>query len=165
MKENVGKVAQDLLQKPENDHTVLEQMQESLTDYEKNIVLCAERGLEHFNSDFFIVVLTKKEPLFDNIMRNYFFPRKSCPTPTYDQVVYQYLFDADAIKFLWVIPDKETCEIYKDNAGSVVPEEQQLLQYILDFYSGALDKLVATLNKETMKHQFLEDKHVQPIPN
>ena len=162
MAETVGKIAVDLAQKADNKHTVVEQMQENLTDYERNVIECAERGLKQYNSDFYIVVLTKKEPLFENIIRNLFHHRKSCPTPQYDQVVYQYQYKQDALKFLWCIPDKETCEVYKTYKSVVQPEERQLLQFVLDFDRGMLDQLARRLNNEAGNTQFLEDKHVVP---
>ena len=155
MKENVGKIAQDLLIKSDDKHSVMDQTSESLTDYERNVVECAERGLKEYKSDFFIVVITKKEPLFDNIYRNYFFHRKSCPTPEYDQTVYQYVYRQDALKYLWTLPDKESCAMYRMYIKVVKPEEKQLLGFVLDFYDGTLDTFVAKLNKEATTDGFL----------
>ena len=160
MKKTVGAVAADLLQKDQGNHTAHEQMQENLTDYERNVIECAERGLKAYNSDFFIVVLSKKEPLLPNVIRNYFFHRRSCPSPQYDQVAYHYIFDNDALKMLWCIPDKETCEMYRTYTKIVNPAERELLQFILDFFNGGLDRLARKLNKEPGETQYLEDKHV-----
>jgi len=38
----VGKIATDLLAKADDKHTVVDQMQENLTEYDKNIWLCVE---------------------------------------------------------------------------------------------------------------------------
>ena len=101
-----------------------------------------------FDGDFFLVVLFKKERLIGNVVRQYFLPRISCPTPEWDQVVYHYKRKGEELKFLWVVPDKESCTnlpLY----GPLLPEDQQiLLQYAKDFNSGALDKLCAKLNGE-----------------
>jgi len=83
-----------------------------------------------------------------NVLRSYYFHRSTCPTPDYDQAVFQ--FDPAVEKFseIWVIPDKQTCEIMYANALEVIPEERQLLNYVLDFASGALFQKALTLNGE-----------------
>ena len=99
--------------------------------------------------DFFIAALLKKEKLLDNVLRNYFVPTLSCPTPHYDQTVYRYNDAKGDIEFLWVVPDEETCMIFKDNKNIVVPDERGLLYNILSFYDGTLFKLAKKLNGET----------------
>lgn len=158
IKDTVGKIATDLLVKADDNHSVVDQMEENLTDFEKNIIECAERGLKVYNSDFFVVVLTKKERLLDNVLRNYYVHRKSCPTPDFDQIVYQYLYDQDALKIIWVIPNKEMCKEYLEVVTEIKPEERQLAQYVLDFADGTLDRLCRKLNKEKGDTQFLQDK-------
>ncbi len=116
--------------------------------FENQILICLERGQQMFEDDFFIVVLFKKERLIGNVVRQYFLPRISCPTPEWDQVVYHFKRKGEELKFLWVVPDKESCTnlpLY----GALLPEDQQtLLQFAKDFNSGALDKLCAKLNGE-----------------
>jgi hypothetical protein len=148
-KPTVGKLATDL-QKHEvqNHHTADEQMSEQLSDYDKNIFECVERSKKDYAGDFFIVVLTKKEKLLSNVIRNYFYPRSTCPTPDYDQTVYFYNRKDDAIDFVWVIPSRETCHQLKDNALLVAPEERQLLNFVLEFADGTLYKLAKKLNGE-----------------
>lgn len=157
-KKKVGEAAIELAAKADNKHTVVDQMEESLTDYEKNVRDCAERGLKHYNGDFFIVVLTKKERLLENVVRNYFLHRTSCPTPEFDQTVYQYIYKQDALKYLWTIPDKQTCQTYIENAPFIPPTEKKLLQFILDFTDGSLDRLSRKLNNEPGDTQYLENK-------
>lgn len=163
-KKTVGKVATELEAKADNKHTVIDQMEENLTDYEKEVVECAERGYKVYKSDFFVVVLTKKERLFENIFRNYFLHRKSCPTPEYDQTVYRYIYDADALEVVWTIPDKQTCMVYVNNAVIVAPEEKQLLNYVIAFKDGILDQLARKLNNEPGTSQFLEYKLLKESP-
>lgn len=157
-KKTVGQAAVELVAKADNKHTVVDQMEESLTDYEANVKDCAARGLKEYNSDFFVVVLAKKERLFHNIYRNFFLHRQSCPTPEFDQTVYHYIYQKDALKYLWTIPDKETCRMYIENAAFIPPQEKLLLQFILDFNDGTLDQLCRKLNKEPGTSQYLENK-------
>jgi hypothetical protein len=157
MKENIGKIATELIAKSDDKHSAIDQTSESLTDYERNVIECAEKGLKEHKSDFFIVVITKKEALFDNIYRNYFLHRRSCPTPEYDQTVYHYIYKQDALKYMWTIPDKDTCQMYRMYVAVVKEEEKQLLGFVLGFYDGSLDRLAAKLNKESVKEGFLQN--------
>lgn len=160
MTDTVGKKAIELVEKSDNKHSVVDQTQESLTEFEQNVLETAEKGLKQYNSDFFIVVLTKKEKLFDNIFRNFFLHRKSCPTPEYDQTVYHYIYSADALKYLWTVPDRDTVLMYRDNSKDVVEEEKQLLGYSLSFLNGDLDRLSRKLNKEPGDTPYLQNINV-----
>jgi hypothetical protein len=83
-----------------------------------------------------------------NVLRNYFFPRNSCPTPEWDQAVYFYSRKDEKIDFMWVIPSKDTCKLFKENALLIAPEEKELLQFILEFEDGTLLEKSRLLNGE-----------------
>lgn len=108
---------------------------------------CLKR--EAFDGDFYVTALLKKEKLLENVLRNYFIPTISCPTPFYDQSVYKYHHAKEEIEFLWVIPDKQTCEVFKENKNIIVLQEQGLLQFVLSYYDGTLFRLMKKLNGET----------------
>lgn len=147
-KTTVGKVALDLAKKSPDTLDPIEIEREMHTDYEKNIDLCIDDGLTKYTHDFYVVVLTKKERLLENVLRNYFFSRSTCPTPEYDQTVYKYHYSTGDVEFLWVIPSKDTCEVMRDYAIEVVHEEKELLRYVLDFYDGSLFTKAKQLNNE-----------------
>jgi len=109
--------------------------------------LCKDRT--PFDKDFYIAALLKKEKLLENVLRNYFVPTLSCPTPHYDQTVYKYSHNKSDVEFLWVVPDQETCEIFRENANIIVPAERGLLEYVLKYYDGTLFQLAKKLNGET----------------
>lgn len=157
-KETVGKVAYELLLKDPGNHTVEEQNRENLTDYEKNVIECVERSKKDIIGDFFVVVLTKKERLMQNVIRNYFFACQSCPTPTWDQILYKYSAKDDALKFVWVIPSKDACEYMKTNPLDIHPSERILLQYVLDFSDGTLLRLAKKFNGEKDDSPLLEQR-------
>lgn len=114
--------------------------------FEDQVRIAVDRGKEDFEGDFFVVVLFKKERLLKNIIRQYFFPRESCPTPQYDQVVYHYFRKDHKIDLVWVVSDKQTV-IDMVMIGDMLPKEQQdLVKYACDFNSGELDKLCDRLN-------------------
>lgn len=156
-KETVGKIATDLAQKEPETRDPIELQREIHKDYEKNIYLAIDSGRKDYNGDFFVVVTTKKERLLPNVIRNYFFARETCPTPEYDQTVYHYHRSAEDIEFLWVLPSKDTCKLFKDNFLAIAPEERGLLEFILKDSAGELLQLSKKLNGE-VKDSILLDK-------
>ena len=148
-RKTVGEISTELKKKAhENTHSADEQMREQLGDYESHISQTVSRGRSDHIGDFYVVVITKKERLMDNVLRNYFFTRQTCPTPEYDQIVYQYHRSTDTIEFLWVVPSKHACEMYKQNKLDIAQEEWELLKYVLEFEDGTLLKKSKKLNNE-----------------
>lgn len=163
----VGKIASDLLASGSGKSDPREIQRATEKEYIDNLEWCVQHALkkvdcssvkghdicknrEALEGDFFVSVLLKKEKILENVLRNYFIATKDCPTPFFDQTMYKYNSKKEAIEFLWVIPDQETCLTYKENAKKVVPSERALLQYILDYYDGTLHRICKTLNGETM---------------
>ncbi len=156
-RDTVGAVASDLLIKADTpDHSVEEQMREQLDKYDVNLIECVEKHKKEYVGDFYVVVITKKERLMENVLRNYFFARHSCPTPDYDQTVYRYDRKHDAIDFMWVIPSKDTCEYLRLNALQVPESERTLLKFVLEFYDDTLMLLAKKLNGEQINTILLE---------
>lgn len=147
MADTVGKISSELLQKAPDSRDPIEIQREIHKSYEKEFVECMRRGRLVYTDDFYVVVITKKERLMENVLRNYFTYRVSCPTPEYDQAVYKIHKD-DKIQFLWVLPSKDTCEMFIRHAGEIVPDERWLLYYILADNNGDLLKLSKQLNNE-----------------
>lgn len=151
-KKTVGAHSYDLMLKNDKiDHSAQEQASEQLNDYEKGIQECYQRGAKKYHDRFFIVVLTKKERLMQNVLRHYFFPRHSCPTPKYDQAVYIADPQSGTIQFLWVVPAKDVCYYLRDNALNVNKEQKDLLSFVLDFFDNTLLNKAKTLNGEIIK--------------
>lgn len=151
-KDTVGAIAANLAGKHEStiDHSVHEQMQAMLVEWDKNMFESVEKGKQSFHSDFFIVVETKKEPLMKNVLRNYFIVRQSCPTPMYDNTVYRYHRNDEHIELLWVLPSKDTCYMMKSRALEIPLEERELLQFVLDDADGTLLQKSLIINKEIL---------------
>jgi len=147
-KVTAGKIATDLMQKGMEQVNPIEYQREIHKQYEKEIYTCVENGIKKYDGDFFIVVLYKRERALLNVYRAYYFPRQSCPTPSYDQIVYKYHRKDRIIELLWVMPDIETATVFQNHALEIAPEEQGLLHFVLDFYDGSLDKLAQKLNNE-----------------
>lgn len=155
-RENVGKLSYDLLTKVQDSVNPIDQMRENLKDFEKNMYECYNRGKKEFDSEFYVVVITKKERLMPNVLRNYFASRRSCPTPDYDQAVYRYDKSEDSLKFLWVIPSRDTCQYMIAHALEISGDEHTLLKFVMDFTSGSLLKHAKKLNGEKADSPLLE---------
>lgn len=151
----VGHEARDLLLKTPESTDPIELEREMHKDYEANIEECIKACLKEYDWDFFVIVTTKKERLMPNVLRNYFFGRKSCPSPEYDQAVYHYHRKEGIVEFLWVVPSKDTCEMMKTHALEVAPEERELRDFVINFYDGTLLQLSKRLNGEKEDSPFL----------
>ena len=146
----VGKISLDLQEKiGDNTHSADEQMREQLGEYEDNIKQCVDRYKNKFTGNFYVIVATKKERLLQNVIRNYFFGRKTCPTPEYDQVVYRYDRSMGDLELLWVVPAKDVCSHMITNALELPVEERELLNFVIDFLDGALLRLAKRFNGES----------------
>jgi hypothetical protein len=155
IRDTVGKISSELLAKTPDTQSPIELEHAMQKDYLKELLACCASGKKVVAGDFFLVVLTKKEPLMPNVLRNYFFYRKSCPTPDYDQAVYHYKSKDEEIVLLWVIPSKDACLYLKDHALEVAPEEKELLRYVLKFSDGTLWEVSKKLNKEQKNSPFI----------
>ena len=148
-RETVGKISSDLIQKPLETKDAIEQTNAMLENYPKDIEKCVFRGKNLYpGEDFFVVVIQKQERLMKNVIRSYFFPRRTCPTPNYDQIVYKYTLQNDQIDLIWVIPNREMSIDFVRNRELVPPQAMSLLKYILDFEDGSLTRRMKELNKE-----------------
>lgn len=156
MSETVGSASSRLLSKKSEIYNPIEIQREVHKDFEREFFKCMSEAEKIYDSDYYIVVLTKKERILENVLRNFFFSRKSCPTPEYDQAVYKIHKEKNqAIQFLWVLPSKDTCQLFIENALIIAPEERLLLHYILEDSSGNLLRYAKKLNNEQDNSAFL----------
>lgn len=118
--------------------------------YEEEVWETVDRGRKDsaISGDFYIVVLVKKERHLQNVVRQLFFYRQSCPTPEYDQTVYRYVRTADEIEFLWTIPNNAACMFLPQMKGDLPDDQKLLVEMVEAFNSGALDRKARLLNKE-----------------
>lgn len=165
-KKTVGKLVSELSLKTPDSLDPIEIQRATEQEYINELIWCVKHALKKetcrdacpahcderiaLHGDFFVEALVKKEKILVNTFRNFFIPRTTCPTPCYDQTVYRYDAQKEEIEFLWVIPDKETCEVFRENKHIIVPEEQALLRNILSFYDGTLFKRAKKYNGEQL---------------
>lgn len=148
MKETVGAVAHELQKQEAPTRDPIELEREMHKDYERRIYESIADGKKSYTGDFYIVVMTKREMLLTNVLRNYFVVRQTAPTPNWEQTVYKYHREEERIEFLWVVPDKDACEELCDNALLVHPDEKQLLHFVLQLFDGSLLQYAKRLNGE-----------------
>ena len=146
-REKAGKIAYDLMQKPLETSCPREQGNAMLTkgSYEREVLNTIEAGKKAIQGDFFIEVAQSKKW---NIIRRRIFYRTSCPTPTFDQVAYQYTKHDDQLSLLWTIPDEYHAHQLREKAAVTDPELWQLVKYVIDYFDGTLLNLCKKLNKE-----------------
>lgn len=155
-KKTVGEEALKLASKIDKQPDSIELQREihkgsnSEKSYEEEIFETLQRGIDDpkIEGDFYIIVLTKRERHLQNVIRNLFFYRQSCPTPEFDQTVYQVKRKTKEINYLWTVPNNSTCQ-YLPSIKTEIPEDQLILVDMIEkFKSGKLDELAKKLNKE-----------------
>lgn len=144
----VGQLSNELTRSSNGSQDPVELQKEMTKEYCDNVFKAALDGQKHYNHPFYVVVITKREKLMDNVVRSYYFHRGTCPTPDYDQAVFQFDPRRESFQEIWVIPDRDTCQMLYANALEVAPEERELLNYVLDFSSGELFQKALKLNGE-----------------
>jgi len=151
-RKTVGELALEQQLKPAYEVPLKEfgkEILEGKDTYMSNLWEAVDRGLkEHSTDKIFIAVLSLRERLMHNVLRNKFLPRQSCPTPTYCQTVFKYEKVHDKLEILWTIPDRQSCTNLLENALKVEQEERVVLKHVLDFYDGTLDRLCQKENGE-----------------
>ncbi len=156
-KKTVGAASLEALQKSVDTRDPIELQRSMQEAYIDELRECVDKHVSSFDGDFFVVVITKRERILTNVLRNYFFARHSCPTPDYDQTVFRFKSATESIEYLWCIPDRETCLTFLENKNSIASDEQGLLEHIIDFSDGTLFNLCQRLNNEQRFSPFLEN--------
>jgi len=147
-KRTVGQEALEIFKTGPQESSPVALQQEMTREYYQNLVDCALNSRKSFKGKFFIIVITKNERLLPNVFRNYFFARRSCPTPDYDQSVFRYNNLSEEIEYLWTIPSQDACYHLLNNINQVHRDEHELLSYVVDFKKGKLFTLAKKLNGE-----------------
>lgn len=167
-KKTVGQIAQRLSSDVTNLVAPMEVGLSKQEDYLHNLKWCVHHAMkkvdcydikghdmcknrEAYHGNFFVEVLLKKEGKLSNVLRTFFIPRYSCPSPTNDHSVFMYNAKDDNIEYLWTVPDQETCGSFWESRDRIVPRDRPLMQMISDFKNGILLQRCKKLNGETQK--------------
>lgn len=149
-RETVGKIALDLRdQFKADDVAPVEDIGKNSTKSTmEELWVTVDRGRKDLAGSFYVCIIQRKDKILTNVIRQQFFYRKSCPTPTYLTSVFYYDRVKDELQYLWSLPSKERCFQMYNNKEFVPIDEYQLLGFVIDFISGKLDNLAQELNGE-----------------
>lgn len=155
-KVTVGEQYLQVAHKDPESSDPIELQREMQKEYVDNLIQCVESYRKDNHHDFFVVSITKREPLMPNMLRNYFLARNTCPTPDYDQSAFFYSYHEEKIAYLWTVPDRGTCFHLQDYALQVADEEKQLLEFVLQFFDGTLLNIAKRFNKEKADSPYID---------
>jgi hypothetical protein len=110
-----------------------------------------KRGIEQFpDRPYFYVANTHKAEIdMPVIKEDKWYPLLHCPTPVSNQMVFKYTVEGSQFELIWTIPPEDHFEHYIEHSSEVVPEEQELLGYIVGFLDGSLQKKSDLLNGDS----------------
>ncbi len=156
-KKTVGEYSYELQQKPDEKINPIDlqrqihQGNSSEDSFENQVRIAIDRGASTYEGDFYIVVLFRKERVkgLQNVLRQQFFHRKSCPTPEFDQTVYKFHRKDDHLEYLWSVPNWQWAHYMKENKLHFPLDQQDLIQHVDDFFTGKLDQICEKLNKQS----------------
>lgn len=146
----IAEAAQDM----ETPTTDVREVQQGLPSNTLDHVWKAvERGIKEFPHKTLYILHSRVIDRASRAIRNRYAPHWICPKPNFDNAVYQYNRDHDDLKLLWVLPSKDTANHLLANAVYLDTGNKGLLQFVLDFKDGTLDKLAITLNERQAKSE------------
>lgn len=119
-----------------------------LEHYDRDLFKCFDTKKNDYQSIFYIVSTFRKDPVTGKV-NTLFWSRNSCPTPQFDQAVYQCNKDWSGPLFMWSLPSEDYAIALRDNAQMCPPEQYQLLRFVLDYYDGTLLHVAKKLSNET----------------
>jgi len=141
----VGAAVQKILSKEQDTITVQEILDAYSKKYLEEMESVIKNNIDKFESPFYIVVLSKKEPWALNVLRNWFISRQTRPKvsylrseyPNYMSTVYEVNKTSSELKILWSLPIKQDCAVILKNRHLYDPK---LIQWVEEADSGKLDQ-------------------------
>ncbi len=104
------------------------------------------------NVDFYIVLVPTNERTAQMDPADFYFVRRSCPTPAYNQNVFKYHVSDKSLEFLWSIPRKARYwQLYANrNKYMTDPVMKSRTSFVVMMESGKLLEWVAQENGEDL---------------
>lgn len=141
----VGQASIDILSKPHAEQTVGETLDAFGPDYARQIEECIDQHAHKYTNPWYLFVLTKKEYLLENVVRNWFIPRQTAPHAFDMMEQYSnftktlYIVDSEKgkIKLCWSLPGFTDCITVAAHPELYSPE---LVQWIEECFTRKLDK-------------------------
>lgn len=161
MRKTAGELAVQALKDHNPDQTVEDTSRAMHKGYLDEIRKVTERSpAKTWTDPYYIVVITKKEKILYNVIRRYFFARKSMPTPTWDQTVFRYEPKKGDLFYLWTIPDPETAAWLASFPQDAPEGYEKLIEFVRDFAS---DRLYQRFHRKWHNEEYITDmEHSNP---
>ena len=142
----VGRAVYDILQKDNPSQTVQEVLDASAEKFRDEMEKAIQENFHKYESPFYILVLSKKEPWALNVMRNWFIARQTRPTvaflrhefPTFMSTLYRIDKKNCELKIVWSLPIEQDCRVVMKNRHLYDP---QLVKWVQMAQDGSLDAL------------------------
>lgn len=139
----VGQAVYDILKGPAETTTVEEILDEYSTKFCKELEDTINSNEKKFANNFYVFVLSNKEMWAENVVRNWFIARATCPDalemvaqyPNHCKILYEVNKKTDEVTLKWTIPGINDCiSIMKH------PElyDKQLCSWIHRCFNGML---------------------------
>lgn len=140
VKETVGQAALRLMEKGDQNQSVIDTQREMQKNYIDNLIQAAKDGENRYGKDkpFYICVQNRRERTMTNVIRSQFYTRQTRPSPAYDLSLYWYNPKDENLRFVWCIPDKETVNKLIENELSLPDDHKELIGFCKAFVRGVL---------------------------
>jgi len=104
------------------------------------------------NIDFYLVLVPTNERTAEMEPEDFYFVRRSCPTPGYNQNVFKYHHTSGELEFLWSIPRKSRYwQLYANrNKYMTDPVLKSRTAFVVSMETGKLLEWVAKENGEDL---------------
>ena len=139
----VGRAVYDIMSKPQASQEVGETLEAMSPKYIEHLLTTIKDRQNDFDGPFYIVVLRKKEPWALNVLRQWYVPRQTRPSPyvlredypNHDHDVWCIDPKTTEISLQWTLPTAQDSKTILKNASLYDPT---LVQWIQDFDSKQL---------------------------
>ena len=140
----VGKEVLRIHSQCQNETVTVEQiLEEYKHKYAEEMSKSIEAGAAMYPDPFYVVVMQKKEPWSELVLRNWFVPRQTKPDPKdmrldyplHSHTVYEINCAKGKLEVLWTLPIAQDCVTIMANAHLYDP---QLVSWIKEFSQGTL---------------------------
>lgn len=146
--------------KEQADHNYADQAEVMSNLLPDVIASSVGNGKKHLKGDFYIEVIIKADRRFEDLYKNIVVARPTCPSPSYERIVYQYHHLTGDVELLWIIPTISRCLQYqRQDWLSINSDDRVLAEYTFQYLTGELDKLEREKNKslKPKKNIFITD--------
>ena len=146
-KKHGSKVGEEVLKIHAQAHqesvTVEEILQEYQYKYLEDMERAVKDGASRYEDPFYVVVMHKKEPWSELVLRNWFIPRQTQPLPqdmrldypNHSHTVYEVNCAKGKLEVLWSLPTAQDCVTIMANQHLYDP---QLISWIKQLSQGTL---------------------------